>query len=885
MSGDTNQSTKTPSKAGSNTVNPVDANNGSSKSQKGKKRREQKTYDLTELFQQHEQDIGNWADATKVWANEKQASINDLSSLLNSKNDDVDDNALIEQVDRSHGPMRRPSGSYDRRWGSGAPPSHSRSSFDHLVPYDAPFEAFITNIPFSANQEDVFYILGGEDRVADIFLNTDGLKSLGTARVEFVSRNALIDVLNTGGIELFGRILKINLPSSYRQHDNEYPRAARESRGQYNEYGRNEYSRPRQRGGYHNQSSCYDGSQTDRQSYSLREQPPSVSQRHQRNCRFQLDGSCTCRYDDRRHSTYGGSSRPLCADLPPRPPMRNHPDSYGSLNTRRPRYGGESCTYNYREQPLPPMDEGGLRRRNSFRSLDNVNLYSRSREGNEFDPKIVERPKLNLLPRNKLPELPDKAPLRSAKIFGEAKPVDTREKELEAEERLRREDEALRRSEEPGLPVLKERTNYSRNILPLMKSSSIARVCVSDGDTRSSSQSFDGPGEDVYTRRAPTYPSSRIDPVSLSSHQLTRSVDHISCPRSMYREARQSPRGPYKPRDSRRYQRDSRIYTVSSRNSSQSREYIDPPVRSPPCSFDYDNVIPECYEQSRPRMADAATSPRESRVIAHTSHRADEHEVPSISNVRSPTTVSPPPPPKIMSTNSTQTSASPTPPPLSKKSEPVTGGITSPAPMSSGSKDGESAEGSSSDIRSNSSSLRQSKRYGSRTFTRSRDAGPTHTPNLSNVASGDVQNKPDKTGGRPARSSTRSGKRSSRKKSTVAKEHVNKEILDPPVTHVFPEKPLIPSFTCGPKLASLSTGIKSTRKSGTQKDAKGDKIDETISGHQKTNQEGKKAEGKPSSANKAKKKAAKKEANKKAEQQGIDFTSGNKFALLLDQEE
>ncbi|VDK53418.1 unnamed protein product [Anisakis simplex] len=491
----------------------------SNKTQKNKKRRDQKTFDLFELFDKHQSSVGNWADAAleNSFRFPDQSPLQQTSSFETSvkgdksyANDQLRDTSLSarDTSDNARQRVRQ-----EQRRSSLAGLSDSRSSHPyarHHVPYDsrssmdyqnadhqyiadqAPFEIFVTNINYNSTKEELFYSFGGEEGgVLSVVLSEEqghGAKR-GTATVTFNSREALLTALKCDRMELQGRVLRVSPKhrqqrgasksrrDDYRNDNLNYGTygAPAGQDGPYGQYRSNSYAGvnsmvtsstaavtgnaslpPRPRGvhaGAPSSSSAYHGggggagpgapyAQYDASlPYVDQQQRPDL-QRHPA-------------YYDHKRADFGNRSIRYASNTLPNP---HHQQQRRVSKFSRP-YAGrhsmyETSTVNeqYHGSSYDISNRSmGRVRTDSMTSMPQTGAGGRvyhDEDQSQAQHQIHhERRKLELQPRTKPIGADDTdQPARKSSIFGEAKPVDTSEKERQAEERLRLEDEAFRKS-------------------------------------------------------------------------------------------------------------------------------------------------------------------------------------------------------------------------------------------------------------------------------------------------------------------------------------------------------------------------------------------------------------------------------------------------------
>ncbi|XP_044315218.1 eukaryotic translation initiation factor 4B [Drosophila rhopaloa] len=270
-------------------------------------------------------------------------------------------------------------------------PRANRIFDDNSIPHKAPFIAYINNLPFDANEDDLYEFFGGINLISLRLPREDGEngRSRGFGYVELENRDDLIHVLSLPDPSIKGRRIRIELSN---ENDQQNRQKNRRFDG-FGNSGDNRDSGNWRRDSQNNGSSFGYSSNFDR-SFNRERKP----------------------LPEREETNTPGSWRTSA-----------RPQSIDSSPTRR---DVDQVSEKYRD------GRGRIPER-----------YSR-----DDTSKFEERPKLNLKPRtlplpdmNKLDfEKTDVVETNSAKqsgslsvnVFGSAKPVDTAARELEIEERL-----------------------------------------------------------------------------------------------------------------------------------------------------------------------------------------------------------------------------------------------------------------------------------------------------------------------------------------------------------------------------------------------------------------------------------------------------------------
>ncbi|XP_052869102.1 eukaryotic translation initiation factor 4B isoform X2 [Anopheles cruzii] len=326
-------------------------------------------------------------------------------------------------------------------------PRATRIMNDDSVPQHPPYSIYVSNLPYDINDDDLYEFFPGMEIISMSLPRDDGdsRRLRGFGNIEFASRNDLIDVLAMPEPIIRNRRIRIGL---YNEND------TKRRNNRYDNFG---------------------GGESDRGSDNWRERPEgSFAPRSDAMAGVRRFNSNFNREREDRPDTRGNwrsADRPLTAPLSPHA-------------TRR--YGDRD------------RDAGGFMRRN----MDRIPRR---------DDAPMERPKLVLQPRTlPLPEMPKLAPeqdltndrrtpfdgeggggaeetvaprpkstpVPAAKVFGDAKPVDTAAREREIEERLRekerleREERQRKRAEASSLASEEGRTELDKENVGVTQNSS-----------------------------------------------------------------------------------------------------------------------------------------------------------------------------------------------------------------------------------------------------------------------------------------------------------------------------------------------------------------------------------------------------------------------------
>ncbi|XP_070141163.1 eukaryotic translation initiation factor 4B isoform X2 [Drosophila kikkawai] len=269
-------------------------------------------------------------------------------------------------------------------------PRANRIFDDNSIPHKPPFIAYINNLPFDANEDDLYEFFGSINLISLRLPREDGEngRSRGFGYVELENRDDLIYVLSLPDPSIKGRRIRIELSNENDQQNRQ------KGNRRFDGFGNSGENRD---SGNWRRDSQNNGSSFDYSNYER---------------------------------SFNREKKPL--------PERDETNTPGSWRTSaRPQSIDSSPTR--RDDQLSEK----------YRDSRGRNLERYSREDNS---KLEERPKLNLKPRT-LP-LPDVKKIEleksvtehtkiskqsgnlSSNVFGSAKPVDTAARELEIEERL-----------------------------------------------------------------------------------------------------------------------------------------------------------------------------------------------------------------------------------------------------------------------------------------------------------------------------------------------------------------------------------------------------------------------------------------------------------------
>uniref|UniRef100_A0A1L8DS29 Putative eukaryotic translation initiation factor 4b n=1 Tax=Nyssomyia neivai TaxID=330878 RepID=A0A1L8DS29_9DIPT len=284
-------------------------------------------------------------------------------------------------------------------------PRASRIFNDDSVPQIPPFLAYISNLPYDVQEEDIRDFFMGYNIVSLRLPREDGEmgRLRGFGYIEFETRNGLIEAVSMPDPAIRNRRVRIDVSNESDQQKNRG--GQRNSR-----YG----DRDRERGdGDTNWRRGNDQFHGDRDSEGRRGGYGGFRERDR-------DSSAA------ENSNWRLGDRP---NLDTEPPRR-------AYDAPRERYGGRRSNYEERKRDPEPIE---------VRERPKLNLMPRTLP---IEPLVVQ-PDPELEQHEDSPETPAEAeaeaplvprtePVPAAKIFGDAKPVDTAAREREIEERMER---------------------------------------------------------------------------------------------------------------------------------------------------------------------------------------------------------------------------------------------------------------------------------------------------------------------------------------------------------------------------------------------------------------------------------------------------------------
>lgn len=313
-------------------------------------------------------------------------------------------------------------------------PRATRLLNDDTVPHNPPFQAYMSNLPYDLNDEDVYVFFDGME-IVSLRLprdDSDSGRLRGFGYVEFAKRQDLIDALSIPEPMMNGRRIRIDFSSegdrNRNQRNNRYnndnyggdsdrpmgnwrdaPRLERDQgqRRPYNSYNRDRGDRDGGERGDSDRGSRYGSSEGGAGgNWRLGDRPSQPAPTSPPSSRRGFDRGGAERVGDRGGFRRGPPGADRSGDRGGRremePPME------------RPKLVLQPRTLPLPEKPKPESEPEGSER--------DVSPDSKSQEDKENEEQAEPRPK--------------PTPVPAAKLFGDAKPVDTAAKLREIEERL-----------------------------------------------------------------------------------------------------------------------------------------------------------------------------------------------------------------------------------------------------------------------------------------------------------------------------------------------------------------------------------------------------------------------------------------------------------------
>ncbi|XP_030379905.1 eukaryotic translation initiation factor 4B isoform X2 [Scaptodrosophila lebanonensis] len=272
-------------------------------------------------------------------------------------------------------------------------PRANRIFDDDSIPHKPPFIAYINNLPFDANEEDIYDFFGPINLVSLRLPREDGEtgRSRGFGYVEMDNRDDLIHVLSLPDPSIKGRRIRIELS---------------------NENEQNRQKGNRRFEGFGNSSENRDSGNWRRDS--------------------QNNGGGFSSYSGNSDRSFNRERKPISE--------REENNAPGSWRTStRIQSSDFSPSQRDRDQTNDKFWE--TRSKNTERFVKEDNLVPEERPKLQLKPRTLPLPEILLKPESENKDVSDTTNLKSSgapseKVFGSAKPVDTATRELEIEERL-----------------------------------------------------------------------------------------------------------------------------------------------------------------------------------------------------------------------------------------------------------------------------------------------------------------------------------------------------------------------------------------------------------------------------------------------------------------
>ncbi|XP_058444812.1 eukaryotic translation initiation factor 4B [Malaya genurostris] len=299
-------------------------------------------------------------------------------------------------------------------------PRATRLLNDDTIPHNPPYLAYISNLPYDLNDDDLYNFFDGME-ITSLRLprdDNDSGRLRGFGYIEFGRRQDLIDALSIPEPVIHSRRIRIDLSS-----ENDQKRSQRNNRN-YDNYG-GDSDRP--------MGNWRDGPRTnvDRDQGQRR---PYNNYNRDRGDR-----------DNERYPDSGSGGNWRSGDRPVQPPpdsptsnRRNY--DRGDRGDRGFRRGGDrSGDRGGRREMEPPMERPKLIMKPRTLPLpekpkpepeDSERDASRERQSNSGNEASEDKENQKIEPR------PKPTPVPAAKVFGDAKPVDTAARLKEIEERM-----------------------------------------------------------------------------------------------------------------------------------------------------------------------------------------------------------------------------------------------------------------------------------------------------------------------------------------------------------------------------------------------------------------------------------------------------------------
>uniref|UniRef100_A0A182N079 RRM domain-containing protein n=1 Tax=Anopheles dirus TaxID=7168 RepID=A0A182N079_9DIPT len=309
-------------------------------------------------------------------------------------------------------------------------PRASRIMNDDSIPQHPPFSIYVSNLPYDINEEDLYDIFEDVEILSMTLPRDDGdsRRLRGFGNIEFATRNDLIEVLAKPEPMVRNRRIRIGL---FNENDN------KRRNNRYDNFTGGDSERPSAGGNWRDRpESAPRPMDRDRPDYGMSRRPYSSGGYGGGG------GGMRDRDGDRERSSgdAGGNwrsgDRP--APLSPNASRRYDRDSNGGGFRRAPEGG----------RPLGPRRDADVPMERPKLVLQPRTLPLPKPPIIESDDESEQQPQRDH-DENADPELPRPrpTPVPAAKVFGDAKPVDTAAREREIEERLRLEQEERKREQ------------------------------------------------------------------------------------------------------------------------------------------------------------------------------------------------------------------------------------------------------------------------------------------------------------------------------------------------------------------------------------------------------------------------------------------------------
>uniref|UniRef100_A0A182QZN0 RRM domain-containing protein n=1 Tax=Anopheles farauti TaxID=69004 RepID=A0A182QZN0_9DIPT len=309
-------------------------------------------------------------------------------------------------------------------------PRASRILNDDSIPQNPPFSIYVSNLPYDINEDDLYDIFENVDIVSMTLPRDDGdsRRLRGFGNIEFATRNDLIEVLAKPEPMVRNRRIRIGL---FNENDN------KRRNNRYDNFGGGDSERPSAGGNWRDRpESAPRPMDRERPDYGLNRRPYSSGG---------YGGGMRDRDGDRERSSgdsgggnWRSTDRP--APLSPNASRRFDRDSIGGGFRRAPD-GGPRPMSGLRRDPDVPMERPKLVLQPRTLPLPKPRIIESDDDESEQKPRDNGE---NVDPE---PPRPRPTPVPAAKVFGDAKPVDTAAREREIEERLRLEQEERKREQ------------------------------------------------------------------------------------------------------------------------------------------------------------------------------------------------------------------------------------------------------------------------------------------------------------------------------------------------------------------------------------------------------------------------------------------------------